>query len=557
VRIIKGRFFQKSDIAMVFLLTLLLGLFISLYGRPYIFHPDENFILKRPFKRILEYLQGDFSSTFSLFDFVVLCWYGLYFAVGKLFSLWDSFGGFRDAIVLEKFHIIYWGRVLSSIFVAAGNACYFHLLKDYFSKRHQLLIVLILVFNPFLIPSFFWLKYDAFMFLFFAMGFTCAFRYVNLGESKYRAYTYFILLLALSARIEAILFLLIFSFFDLLHHVRGKQLSCFFNKRFLLVCVLGATLWMCFTIYPIHIWYRFFGTSSAGLLESKTYEGVILTDVARNLLSLERVAATLWKYISMILLLALPMCILYLRYLVQESDITRKLLYGLYPFLFLITIAFTDFVAVHYVMPFIPLVFLLALIKVSSFKPNWATAWLWISALYVLTISVPFLIVSSLTTDTRVLARDYVLKNTTPMDTIAVETISMNGFHPLIDECPSELIEKAAHVESALKLSGDSYRLRSKNQLPNTDCRYILDLFEVNYLSVDPAQSNQFINTFDETHFRKMKPKLLISSKKSEKTLRTAGSYVFAARYEPFNFFDPRCNVLYTYKPTITIFSRP
>jgi hypothetical protein len=547
---------EPVELIIVFAAAFALGAFVCSWGAPYIFHPDEIFILKRPFKRVLEYSQFDFSSTYSLYDFLLLCWYGCYFLLGKFLGLWMTFDAYREAIILEDFKIIYCGRLLSCTLAAAGNVVYYAFLRGYFSKPERYLVAAILVCNPFLIPSLFWIKYDALMYLLFALIFCSAYRYLIRKETDFRNYTYFLLLAALSARIEVILFALLFLLTDLIQHWHTRKIKNFFNHRLVKFCVAGLVIWMCFTLYPLNVAYKMFGGNSVGLLESKSYEGVIFSDIVSNFSRLTDVGKTFFQYTGVTILLGLPLLVLFVLCVKDEPNTIMKSLFIAYPVLFTLIISFTRFLSIHYVMAFVPFIFLLGFVKLSSFEGRQKTLWLWFVLAYALTISLPFLIINTTRPDPRMLARDYILTNTFAGDTIAVETISMHGFHPLLNECPAELKAKADYLQSTMHASPESYLLRSRYAENDHDCRYILDVFDVNYLSVNPSNSNAFINTYDPDHFEQIKPEYFVSSKPSERVNQLVINYQLAARFEPFDFVDPRCDLLYANKPAMTIYKR-
>lgn len=543
-------------IIILFVLSICIGLFISLTGKPYVLHPDEIFILKRPFKRVLEYVQMDFSSQFSLYDLCLLIWFSIYFVIGKIIGLFSSFTDFKEQIILEKFHIIYWGRMLSVIFIALANTSLFLFIKNLFSNIYlQILCLFIILFNPVLIPSVFWLKYDALIFLLMSILMPLCLKYIYHKEYKYRNYIYFLLFVTLSVRIEIILFMVIFTIYDIYLHKVNKNV--FFEISFIKIIGLGIVIYSLLTLHPISFLFNKLDiqTTNKNLLTSHGYNSSIsnriMAQIKHNFLA---TFPTFFYYLKVIFLLVGPVFV-FLFIKKVYNNFQENIIFIIYILGFITIITLFNHQTVHYTLSFISLFLLIPLIEISTKSQKTQSIILVFQVLYVSTITLPFIINNSSHIDPRFSSKQYLLENTTSEDLIAIETISMHGHYPVIEETSHRITQKSDIYQQNFKQENIGLSIKKKEKKDTANCRKILDVFTTNYLSQNIQSSNDFINTFDTLHLLKKEPKYFVSYRLGKEPFHQFlfRNYTLVKTFEPYKFMDVRCNLLYTYKPSIFV----
>ncbi|MCP4521830.1 MAG: hypothetical protein GY827_09115 [Cytophagales bacterium] len=377
-------------------------------------------------------------------------------------------------------------------------------------------------------------------------------------NSKYhlRTLIYFLCFITLSVRIEIVLFIIIFSIYDFVSLRKIGQV--FFTPSLFKILGIGIFIYSVFTLHPISFIYNKLDLQGSNLLANKSYDGAISTRLLNNILNNPfGTLPTLAYYLKAIILLIGPF-FLYFFFQGIIKNFSKSVVFILHILGFLSIITIFNHKSVHYILNFVLLFLLIPFFQLAQKENKFQTRIFFIQLIYTLTISIPFLIINDIKKDPRFEARDYVIQNTSQQDLVAIETISMHGYHPLIEEEPTVFKKKAELYESINNTPNVGYRLRSESNNQHKNHRRILDVFSTNYLSKNINESNDFINTFDTLHLFQKSPKYFITYRNNNSKFYQyiKKHYTLEKEFTPYSFMDIRCNLLYSYKPSIFIFRK-
>ena len=493
----------------IFTLTVLLGLIVACEGFPFMVHWDEELVFNRPFQRLYQYLQGDFSSSTNIFDLLMLLWYGLGYLLGKAIGLWQEFDQFKEQLILQEGLILVWGRLLSAIYVATGNCIIYLQLKPiYATKKGLWLAGLGLVFNPILFPSLFLIKFDALVYLLSCLLLVNCYQYVVLRNSSARKTIYFLGLFSLFLRADLFLWCALVILWDVKTWWEGKLQSPM--KEISRPGMLALSLGFLLTLLPFNLIYSIlFPQPSVGLTMSLSYGANIFQRIVLNVQKeeyLQLMFDTGHFYGGIILTILGPIIpIVFFTILFRESK-TR--FFGLHLAIFLGILLFFGVKYIHYSVTPIICMLSLSLFSLPSLFPNWYRTILICLFLYFLSLSVPYLLFLVDEEHPALAARSFLLENSTDKELLAIETLSGAAGHPHLIPCRIE-----ERMQAALKLSrfgGTELKIRQKRGATNP-CRRQIDICEVNYLSSNPKQSSEFVNTYDPSHLEKLSPSWLVT----------------------------------------------
>ena len=525
-------------VCILLLLSFIVGLVTINYGLPYSLHPDESYIIKDPLKNILNYSHFEFTNTMSLFNWCLLIWYGLVFLFGLLFHQWLNFTEFKNLIIIESGTIYFYGRLLSVIMITVAHYVIYRLLSKLSNRKHLTAITLIpFIFNPVLLASVYWVKFDVATYLASCILLNLLLEYFVLGNSDIRGKIYYLSIAFISIRIEIICFLVSLLVFD---YLRSKSASKpFYDKFFVRSVLAGILLYACITFYPITVLYKTFHScdGDAVLATEKTFETAIGSGVIAQINSgkfLSIFTDNLKFYLTLSSLSMLPAFLITL--LLLHKFIRNKIGYALesgrtlflyfYMFLFLVVLLLFPYHATHYFLSIVTIMLLITSVCVLTMTNVGArNLFLGINLAYIVTLSAEFLMAANLKPDTRFLATAYILSKTNIHDLIAVETMSMDGYHPLLNESAKVLRDKSEAVKKIMKGTGLQYELRAKMNIQ--DSRNILDIFSVNYLN-----NNDWINDYDLNNFKSKHPEYYATTydmKTRDANMRVAKFYDYIA----------------------------
>ncbi|MEM9719122.1 MAG: hypothetical protein AAGA10_07740 [Bacteroidota bacterium] len=540
--------------------SFILGILLASESLPYVYHPDEPVLLKQPFKRIIQYRAGDFSSQFSLYDLLLTTWLGITYLLGYLMGLFEGISHFREELILESSTVIFSARMLSVVLVCLGNGLLFSFIaKETHKKPLALLFALLFLTNPFLLVSAYKIKFEALVYFCSIFLFTRVFPYFSAPDASQRRKVYFWAILALAVRIELIVFLLLILIFDSsVVGIRRSSLNRF--TQILRPIGWGIVAYCLITLYPLTLLHQFLGKSpELGLVTGHTFGGNVLMGLFTNLKNEEiptRIQENGEYYLPLlfsIFFFPLLTCIL---------TIQRKhlwwLLYplGILTFLLVNTLHFP-----RYLLP-VSTGFLLILFinyRVSPTKRKHILFGISLSLVSFLLIAAQFILVS-LSPDPRTQAKEFILAYTHPEDLLAMETLSGAGSYPPLWECKDQMVAKAQYAQAYSPYMGTKYQIQIQRNM-TFPCRRILDICEINYLGPNPQTNSPFLNTKDLAHFRSLAPKYFISVYTLDqlKFIYPAHTLFYEAlkkdyflvKFFPKNldYFDPRMKLLNTRKP--------
>ena len=455
------------------------------FGFPYHLNPDEQYILKDPFKIAFMYATGNFSSGTNLLFWVLAIYFGGVFAFGRALGTWHGFGEFKDLIVTESPKLILCGRVFCVLCAGAAIVVLYRALTKLLpDTRLRLLAIATLALSPIDLMSTAWLKFDGPAFLVNAVVMLHIVTYVvDVDDARPRRRAYLVALLACSLRPDFAVVPLALFVFDLWQRRPLRPIVA--------PVAAGLAGYALITLAPVASLYRHTIGRSKGMWVAASFEQNIMRTppgdltlgdyVARNLVfyaviflafgpvivaafwPTARRQRAWWIFLGAGVLFVLPL-------LVFHANGTR---YALIPSAYFVFAA------------------ALALSVVASSWVRYGTFAL--GLLFAGALSVQASVALWRDEDPRLAAGRYVLAHTRPDEVVAMEGYLNAGMHAEIAECPEELALKAAAVKEAGNGTGETFRLLSLAK-PEV-CRFILEVGEEDRFA-QSSQRGKLIATF-------------------------------------------------------------
>jgi hypothetical protein len=244
------------------------------YGLPYQIHVDESIILKDPFKIALMYMQGNFSQSTNLYNWLIMGSFAIIFCFGLITGRWSGFEQFKTFLIADSPDLLLYGRTLSMVLSAAACGILVYLvLKATKNFWLRVLFIAMIVFNPVEMNSVNWVKFDALAYLAYAVILLLSYDYFFLGDVAKRKVLYVALIISLSVRIELISYLAGFLFWDLVLH--RSQLNSFLRSAVKPIGI-GLAVYFLVTLSPLTYVYNSFAQPATGnLVTSPTFESAI------------------------------------------------------------------------------------------------------------------------------------------------------------------------------------------------------------------------------------------------------------------------------------------
>lgn len=504
---------------VVLFVSVLIGALAASYGMPYTMHPDESYLVKHPLKCLANFSQFEFVSPMSAYDWLVAAWYGMMFLFGLLSGSWSNFSQFQDLVIMEAGIITLLGRFLSVLLVSAAHYYMYKLLKKVISGRFALRAVfLLLVFNPILLVSAYWVKYEPIGYLSTAVILNYFYRYFAEGTVK-RATLYALCIVALSVRIELACFFVAAVIADYIK--RGNERKPFFEAALVKAVILGIVVFSLITLYPLHAAYKLLGDGyeAVPLSSDRTFTGVIVAGITKQLLSAVFYKGLLY---GLIYYIKLAIVALGLIPVVAMVPIARRLVarslknYSHFKLvLYLYGLGFLTFIVIfpnrttHYFLNISFMLIVLFAYALKQVPARLLKPLLVFSLFFSGSLSISFLYTVSSVTDPRLEARKFLLGITNKEDLLAIETISVNGYNPFIEELPGDLRQKAYLVKKHRLGTGRYYEMKAR--LDSADSRKILDIFSEDYFA-GTAGEGIWINAYDIAGFVARAPKYYITT---------------------------------------------
>jgi len=494
---------------------------LILFGLPYSLHPDETYIYKDPLKILLLYKDHNFSQSYNLVDWLFAVWTGIVFLFGKLFNQWDSFDTFRDLLVLEDGKIILAYRILSLLAsVGALSVLYDLCRKMTASPTLRTLFILTFLFNPIELLSDNWIKYDPYVFLMLSIllnySYSCFFL---LKRNKLKT-LYILSILAVAVRIEFIVFfisILIVGLFSAYRELPPTDRKDTIKKQLKHV-LIGVVLYLLATLKPLTYLYANFSSASGNMGVAKSFEQVIFTRLMEYIRSgafIDNIANNFVFYFNVCLLSLGPLVIIYLLLVLLRDNRTRYL----FLFIFLIGLMILLYGAngTHYFLSLSVVFIFGSCLFITRLKnPRLQLISAIFNLLYMASLSSSFLYTIFTQDDPRLSSLSYIKQNIPSNNLLAIETHSMNGLGPPINECRDVLLKKSEIVAIFGSGTGETYRMRAN--FSNNDCREILDVFSTDYFAGSNG-ANLWINTYDSVRFKERAPDYFITTR----SVSTAG----------------------------------
>jgi hypothetical protein len=516
----------------VLLASALAGILISGYGMPYTLHPDESYLIKHPFKCIVNYSHMEFVAPMNLYGWLLSAWYVLVYLAGFLFSAWHSLAEFQNLITIEAGSIIFAGRLLSVLLVLIAHYVTYKLLRKLIADRSLLVMVFLLfVFNPVLLTTVYWVKFEAISY-FFAVIFLSRFYGYFVDGTTRRVTVYALCIAALSVRIEMLSFFACLLLLDYLK--RKKEDLPFFERSLAWSGLAGAGIFTAVTFYPFVLLYQAPapGAEFMPLTSDKSFEGVIVRGVTAQLSSpaFYKELFSGLVYYGKLSLAALGIIPLLALLPLPRRAVNRNTLFYYRSALYLYIAGFFGVIILfpnrttHYFLT-ISLVMLMAAATYLASATRRAKGLALFSLLFVATFVLSFLYAVCFVTDTRLEARNFLLRSSSQNDLLAIETISVNGSNPLISEMPEDLRQKAGLVKKYRLGTGQYYEVRSR--LDSSESRPIMDIFSDDYY-IGTEGEGKWINTYKREDFLARAPRYYVTNKRLDDPRTAARSDFYA-----------------------------
>ena len=382
-----------------------------------------------------------------------------------------------------------------------------------------------------------------------------------------RGLLYIYCIVSLSVRIELVCFLITLTIFDFLSF--RKEGRPFFDRMLLKSFLFGICIFSLLTMYPFYFMSKFTGiaTDAMPLASQKTFEKAISIGISNGINS-GAFFDSIFTNFSFYFLLALSslgaifvIALLFLnrrfrKFIKFAGDFKSLFFIYFHIFFFSSFIILFPYHATHYFLSISLLLLILnAYILLNSQRNRFTILLCCFNLIFLLSLSGSFTLNILFQKDTRLAAKEELLKLTNERDLLAIETISMNGYHPLVNECPETLREKSIAVQKTKKGTGLYHQLKSIED--SSGCRNILDVFSEDYYSATEGKG-KWINDYDIIQFLQRDPKYYITafdinasvnSKKVNLFHSTVLSkYILLNTFECTSF-DPRLTYLISTEP--------
>lgn len=479
---------KHTHILIIILLFLLLffQLNLSLFGKPFHFHTDEGALLKRPLKLLLLYKNGDFSSSISVYVWIQNIWYGISFLIGKFFNLWPDFQAFKNSILLEKWEILFFFRILSIILTMLGHVVLIKLLRKLTKNNlYFLLISSVVLFNPITLLSTFWVKYEAISYLTFSLISYYSFKYFILKEPS-KTKLYFILFFSFAVRIELSIFVFFILYFDF--KIYHKNIIDYFYKN-LKIISKGCGLFLIISLYPLVLYTKLFGIQEKNIGRFSNYGEAIYNKVMA-FQDISIYSNALLYYISISVIIFPPLLII----IVKNFKSLKKYNFLIYPsvLFFIILILFGKHLSIHYFLLISVIITILYVNLVLLNSKKTIITMCIISFIYFLTLNFELIYYVNYKTDSRILSKNYIVNNIKTNSKILLEDYGNNGYSPPLDECTFCSAEKHKAIIEIGGGTGEAVKLKSELTEPNP-CYQIVDLFSKDYLKGSSVENKYII----------------------------------------------------------------
>jgi len=482
----------------------LLKLSLIDYGLPYLFHPDEVYIYKTPFKIGLEYKALNFSSTTNLLFWLLPLWYLVGFLVGLVTGHFSGWQSFEQALIIESPFILFWGRMLS---VAVSLAASYFLIRLWYRIAGDKVVkwcgVLIILCNPVEWVSNQWIKFDPYCYLILALLIYISYEYFFEKREKRRFLLYAVASLATALRIDLVVLLVVFLAADFLI---GRASVTAVVKTF----AAGMLVYLTITFTPMVILFKMFSHTPV-VKTGTSFEEAIVTKY-NDLLFSGKLVDTVWlnaKYylIQIAGLIYLPYAFVFFLSTRVGGLRSRLIFYSSMALaLFLPILPFPYFAPHYFLLPAViaTVMVLLVLDTLSRVKPVVAHALSYCCVLYFVSQIAQVLAWEKLHEDTRVRSRDFLLSRTVGKDVIALEGYLNPGYYPPLDECSDVLNAKAEIVRRFDMGSGEGFRLKAIHA-DSVHCRAVLEISFSDRFENKPG-NKEWINRYDPVLLALQKP---------------------------------------------------
>lgn len=474
------------------LLFLLISLFIifqlnlSLFGKPFHFHTDEGALLKRPLKLLLLYKNGDFSSSISVYVWIQNIWYGITFLIGKFCNLWPDFQAFKNSILLEKWEILFFFRILSIIITMLGHLVLIKLLRKLTKNNlYFLLISTVVLFNPIMLLSTFWVKYEAISYLTFSLISYYSFKYFILKDPS-KTKLYFILFLSFAVRIELSIFVFFILYFDF--KIYHKNIIDYFYKN-LKIISKGCVLFLITSLYPLVLYTKLFGTHEKNIGRFSNYGEAIYNKVMA-FQDISIYSNALLYYSSLTVVIFFPLLIV----IIKNFKSLKKYNFLIYPsvLFFIILILVGNNIGTHYFLLISVVITILYVNLLLLNSKKIIIIMSTISFIYFLTLNFELIYYVNHSTDSRILSKNYIVDNIKTNSKILLEDYGNNGYSPPLNECTSRSAEKYKAIIEIGGGTGAVAKLKSEMAKSNP-CYQIVDLFSKDYLKGSSIENKYII----------------------------------------------------------------
>lgn len=398
------------------------------YGLPFPTHVDEMDILTDPFKILSMYSQGNFSVSTNLFNWLITFWFALVFVLGWIFNAWSSVEEFRLFLISGSSSFILAGRLMSMVLSLAGSTVLFHLMfRLQPSHLLRILMGVLIFFNPFEWNALNWVKFDALSYLVAAVLIYFGFLYFIEGRERMRTALYFLLFVGIASRIEMIAFAAGFTLYDLFLFKRFELNRIPWRPVFAGMIFYGAV-----TLLPVAVLAGAF-SSAPKLSTTPTFFEAIVTKLP-DWGSLLRVIGESNYYFICLAVLFGPAWMLDLLLNFRSSRIRFLAL----PIIVLAAALFIFPIKnVHYLVVLATVLLVAYLITLNGPLNKWKLTAVIITAVWTVSYTIQ-LVFGIAAGDSRLPAREFVLRNTQPGDMVYAD-----GIFSSIYDTPERYHERA------------------------------------------------------------------------------------------------------------------
>ncbi|MBI2966887.1 MAG: hypothetical protein HYY40_03615 [Bacteroidetes bacterium] len=525
-------------ISLFIILAILIRFKIILFGLPYSMHADETYVYKDPLKILLLFKDLNFSQPYNLVNWLLAVWTGIIFVIGYIFGQWPDFNTFRDLLLLEDGKIIFAYRVLSLLASISGNVILYRLCTGITTNGIlKILFALTFLLNPVELLSDNWIKYDAYVFLSFCILLNYSYSCFFLSREDAVKKLYLFSIIAISVRIEFISFFISILLYDGYNNYLTLGRRDFItNIKKKSVYILKGTLVYCIiTFFPVNYIYNYLYPVSANVGITKPFEKVIssrLMDYFYSGTLFQNITKNFLFYFNTCFLALGPVIIICIAFFFIKMNRAR------YLFLFMI---FTGAVLLlygafgtHYFLTMSVIFIFGSCVFISQLRNiRLQIIYALFNLVYVSTVSFSFLAAISFSRDPRLEAADYISENISPSDLIAMETHSMNGLGPPLNECKDILLKKSEIIAEIGGGTGETYRLKANNAAGT--CWKILDIFSTDYFA-GSAYEKTWINTYDKDLLARGNPEYYITTRSLQQTKPEGG--MLPANSQSIEFYD-------------------